>query len=93
MATTKLMDKPRESARKAIERVKEQKPKLDAAMERAEDVSSPLFIGLAAGSIIGSIALFLRRSKAEATFVGLWAPTFLLLGVLNRLARIEKAKD
>ncbi|MBS1961167.1 MAG: hypothetical protein JST04_03045 [Bdellovibrionales bacterium] len=50
------------------------------------------FLGLAAVSMIGSAALMAAKKKEAdaASFVGLWAPCFILLGVYNKLNQIEK---
>jgi hypothetical protein len=47
-------------------------------------------LGLAVGSMIASagIAVFGQR-KELANFVGLWAPSFLLIGIYNRLSKLE----
>lgn len=53
-------------------------------------VPSMTYLGLAVGSIIlsASIAAFSER-KSVANFVGLWAPTLLLIGVYNKLVKLE----
>jgi hypothetical protein len=48
------------------------------------------FLGLAMGSMVASAALaFFAQKKELATFVGLWAPSLLLIGVYNKLVKIE----
>ena len=83
---TQTLQKPVEKAvQKAREIVEHEK---QAAMElsaRVEPHSPMIATVLALGSIIASLALFLRKSKENAIFVGLWAPTILSLGLLYLL--------
>lgn len=48
------------------------------------------FLSMALGSMALSIGLetFSKR-KEFGNFVGLWAPTFLLLGIYNKLVKLE----
>ncbi len=52
------------------------------------------YLGLAIGSIALSagLAVFAER-KTFANFVGLWAPTFLLLGIYNKMVKLEGGSD
>src|SRR4051812_14634877 len=53
-------------------------------------IPSMFFLNLALGSILASATLKLIGSKKDtSSFVGLWAPTFLLLGIYNKLVKIE----
>ena len=49
---------------------------------------STTWLILAGGSMIGSIVLRLLDKKHAAIFVGDWVPTFLLLGIYNKLVQI-----
>jgi hypothetical protein len=49
---------------------------------------SDVFLWAAAGSIVGSLALHMSNRKSDATFVGQWAPTFLILGLYNKLVKL-----
>jgi len=57
-----------------------------------EDVTARLpsdtFLWLAGGSILGSLALKFAGKDHEALFVGQWAPTFLLLGIYNKIVKV-----
>lgn len=88
----KLAERPAAPARGFVERMMEHKPRIESAMGHVDRYSPLLFVGLALGSIIGSLALFLRRSKQEALFVGLWAPTFLALGLFYSLVGLGKKR-
>jgi len=62
--------------------------------ERAAQVPSVSFISLAVASMVGSAILaFFTDKKDTANFIGMWAPSFLLMGVYNKLIRIEHSED
>lgn len=48
------------------------------------------YMGLAVGSMIASalITVFAER-KEYGNFVGLWAPSFLMMGIYNKLVKLE----
>jgi hypothetical protein len=48
---------------------------------------SDLFLGAAIGSIAASATLLLTGNKTGSVFVGQWAPTFLSLGLYNKLVK------
>ena len=48
-----------------------------------------LSLGLASVALSAGFALAGERHKKNANFVGLWAPTFLLLGIYNKLVKLE----
>jgi len=53
-------------------------------------IPSVFFLNLALGSVALSAALAInKRTRLGANFVGLWAPTFLLLGIYNKLVKLE----
>jgi hypothetical protein len=49
---------------------------------------SDLFLWAAGGSIIGSLTLKMFGRSQDALFVGQWAPTFLILGLYNKLVKV-----
>ena len=49
---------------------------------------SDTFLWAAAGSIGLSLALRMSGNRHDALFVGQWAPTFLLLGLYNKLVKV-----
>ena len=61
---------------------------VESTMEARNKSAVPLYLGLTAGSIIFSLMLFWRKKKEESLFVGLWAPTFMGLGLLSKLAEM-----
>jgi len=52
-------------------------------------VPSGAYLSLAVGSIGISLTLRLLGQKHAAEFVGHWVPTILLLGLYNKLVKIE----
>lgn len=48
---------------------------------------SDLFLWAAVGSIIASLLLKAIQNKHDSVIVGQWAPTFLLLGIYNKLVK------
>ena len=49
---------------------------------------SDFYLWAAFGSIGGSLALKMSGRDRDALFVGQWAPTFLILGLYNKLVKI-----
>lgn len=49
---------------------------------------SDLFLWAAGASIVGSLVLHCNGRKEDAQFVGHWAPTFLILGLYNKLVKV-----
>ena len=56
---------------------------------RSRRLSSPsdTFLWLAIGSMVISLTMQLSGKRHASVFVGQWAPTFLLLGVYNKLVK------
>ncbi|MBC7419220.1 MAG: hypothetical protein H7328_00695 [Bdellovibrio sp.] len=58
--------------------------------EQTKKIPNLFFFALAGVSIAASAALtFTTEKKTLGNFVGLWAPTILLLGVYNKLVKVE----
>jgi len=49
---------------------------------------SDLFLWAAGGSIAGSLCLQMMGKQHESLFVGQWAPTFLILGLYNKIVKV-----
>jgi hypothetical protein len=56
--------------------------------EQTARLPSDLFLWAAGASIVGSLTLRCLGDKEGSQFVGLWAPTFLLLGVYNKIVKV-----
>lgn len=48
---------------------------------------SQMWLWLAGGSIIASVGLFLSGKRESGILVGLWPPTFLILGNYNKIVK------
>ncbi|HEY8269984.1 MAG TPA: hypothetical protein VIG33_03795 [Pseudobdellovibrionaceae bacterium] len=61
-----------------------------ALEKQTAKVPSGVYLGLAVGSVLLSAGLAMsEKRKGWANFVGLWVPTILLLGVYNKIVKIE----
>ena len=56
--------------------------------QQTAKVPSDTFLWAALGSIALSLGLELAGQEKKAQFVGHWAPTFLLLGVYNKMVKL-----
>ncbi|MCM2322132.1 MAG: hypothetical protein NDJ90_02610 [Oligoflexia bacterium] len=86
-----------ESAKNAVSnKLSESKPTEGRLTEKIEQQTAKIpslgYLGLAVGSMAASALLAVFSNKKEyANFVGLWAPSFLLLGIYNKLVKIESS--
>jgi hypothetical protein len=58
-----------------------------AIEDTVTQVPADTFMWLAGGSIAASLTLKLMGRDRDALFVGQWAPTFVALGIYNKLAK------
>lgn len=61
--------------------------------KQAHNMPSDIFLWAAGASIAASLGLKLAHREDEALFVGQWAPTFLLLGVFNKLVKVMGERE
>ena len=59
-----------------------------AIEEQTAKLPSDTFLWLASGSIAASLTFKMLGRDHEALFVGQWAPTFLILGLYNKLVKL-----
>ena len=59
-----------------------------AIEQQTAKLPSDTFLWLAGASIATSLALKITGRDHEALFVGQWAPTFLILGLYNKLVKL-----
>jgi len=59
-----------------------------AIEEQTAKLPSDMFLWAAGGSILGSLALQMMGDRQKSLFVGQWAPTFLILGLYNKLVKV-----
>jgi hypothetical protein len=57
--------------------------------EHTAKIPSDFFLWAAGGSIAASLALKITGDDRNAVFVGQWAPTFLILGLYNKLVKLH----
>ena len=50
---------------------------------------SGFYLSLAFGSMALSLYLRMKKREHDALFVGQWAPAFLLIGMYNKLVKLE----
>jgi hypothetical protein len=56
--------------------------------EQTAKLPSDVYLGAALASMAVSLMLQLMDKKEESLFVGQWAPSFLILGVYNKLVKV-----
>jgi hypothetical protein len=56
--------------------------------QQTAKLPSDTFLWLAGASIATSLALKMMGFKHNALFVGQWAPTFLILGLYNKMVKL-----
>ncbi len=64
-------------------------PLARAIEQQTAKLPSDLFLWAGLGSVGIALALELSGKKDQANFVGHWAPTFLILGLYNKLVKLE----
>ena len=57
--------------------------------QQTAKLPSDFFLWAALGSIGGSLASLLAGDMKKANFVGQWAPTFLILGLYNKMVKLH----
>ena len=66
-----------------------QEGKVAAAIEQqTAKLPSDTFLWLAGASIATSLTLKMLGREHESLFVGQWAPTFLILGLYNKIVKL-----
>ena len=56
--------------------------------EQTAKLPSDVFLWAAGASIVGSLLLQMSGRKEDSQFVGQWAPTFLILGLYNKIVKV-----
>lgn len=57
--------------------------------QQTAKLPSDVFLWAAVGSIAGSLVCKMTGKDHHALFVGQWAPTFLILGLYNKLVKLQ----
>lgn len=63
-------------------------PVARAIEQQTARLPSDTFLWMAGGSIAASLTLKMMGRDKDALFVGQWAPTFLILGLYNKLVKV-----
>jgi hypothetical protein len=84
---TQISDSPRST--KSMDVDSHEEGSLTRIIEnQTSKIPSATFLALAVGSMALSLGLAAtRENKSIANFVGLWSPTFLLLGIYNKIVK------
>lgn len=89
-----IREKPDDRARivmtKAEETIRELEDVVQPEFQEGGTGVSPWLLGAALGSIAFAVTLYARKKKDDAMFVGLWAPTFLALGLFKDVLSLRK---
>lgn len=64
-------------------------PVASAIEEQTAKLPSDLFLWAAVGSMVVSMGLQIARQKHLSLFIGQWAPSLLILGLYNKLVKLE----
>ena len=57
--------------------------------EQTAKIPSDVYLWAAIGSMAVSMGLFLAKKKHASIFFGQWAPSFLIIGLYNKLVKVE----
>ncbi len=57
--------------------------------QQTAKLPSDMFLWAALGSIVASAMMEMRGKRDTANFIGHWAPTFLTLGLYNKLVKLQ----
>jgi hypothetical protein len=56
--------------------------------QQTAKIPSDVYLWAAGASIAASLTFAITGKKHEALFVGQWAPTFLILGLYNKIVKV-----
>ena len=90
-ATEEAKDKAKELKNKADNFNPQHKegPVAAAIEDYTARIPSDIFLWAALGSMAASAAFKILDREKDAMFVGQWAPSFLILGLYNKLVKME----
>lgn len=57
--------------------------------EQTERIPSIAFLTLGIGAVAAALTLKAMGQDNTANFVGMWAPTILIIGIYNKLVKVE----
>lgn len=74
----------REEAVEGMQKATEQSKSIMSQVMSTENIPSSVLTGLAGGSLIASLVLYILRKKEDAVFVGHWVPSLLLMSLFAK---------
>ena len=57
--------------------------------EQTAKIPSDVYLWAAVGTMALSLGLFLTKKKHASLFFGQWAPSLLIIGLYNKLVKVE----
>jgi hypothetical protein len=57
--------------------------------QKTAKLPSDLFLWAAVGSIGASLVMMFTGKEKKANFIGTWTPTFLILGLYNKMVKLH----
>jgi len=57
--------------------------------QQTAKLPSDTFLWAAVGSMAGSLVMMAMGQEKKANFIGQWAPTFLILGLYNKMVKLQ----
>ena len=81
LASTEPRTRPREEHREG--------PIARSIEQQTAKLPSDIWLWAALGSIVASLTFQISGDDRKAHFIGLWPPTFLLLGLYNKLVKLH----
>jgi hypothetical protein len=57
--------------------------------EQTAKIPSDVYLWAAVGTMALSLGLFLTKQKHASIFFGQWAPSLLIIGLYNKLVKVE----
>jgi hypothetical protein len=57
--------------------------------DQTAKIPSDVYLWAAVGSMALSLGLFLTKKKHASIFFGQWAPSLLIIGLYNKLVKVE----
>ena len=61
--------------------------------QQTAKLPSDMFLWAALGSIVTSLIFQAKGDERKSTFIGHWAPTFLVLGVYNKMVKLQGSES
>jgi hypothetical protein len=84
------MDNIKETVNKTLNKAPGQEGKITKMLEKqTAKIPSGFYLALGVGSIALSLISQLAGKKKAANFIGLWVPTLLVVGLYNKIVKLE----